>query len=265
MLRSKYQCENLSFGDKELENNEGLGKLLFELASESRLAILRELQKDNLKMQEIARRLDVTATEAFRQLQRLSTASLAQKQPDGSFTISEYGKLAMQLSSSLEFIPKHKDYFSTHDIMRLPTSFISRLDELSQANLSTDTVATLNKVQQAFIDAEMFGCGIAEGTIPELMAPKMDEKVHEGLNFKFLLPENRFPSHKSLSEVPKNVQIRSLFELPALVVVTEKFAAICFLQIGGKVDYAGFLGDDPTFVNWVKELFVYYWEKGKLI
>ena len=40
MLRNKYQCENLSIGDKELENNEELVKLLFELASESRLAIL---------------------------------------------------------------------------------------------------------------------------------------------------------------------------------------------------------------------------------
>ena len=46
----------------------GLEKLFFELASESRLGILRELQKENLKMQEIARRLDVTPTEAFRQL-----------------------------------------------------------------------------------------------------------------------------------------------------------------------------------------------------
>ena len=265
MLRSKYQCENLSFGEKELENNEGLGKLLFELASESRLAILRELQTENLKMQEIARRLDVTATEAFRQLQRLGTASLVQKQSDGSFTISEYGKLVMQLSSSLEFVPKHKDYFSTHDIMRLPTSFISRLDELSQANLSTDTVATFNKGQQAFIGAETFGCAIVEGTMPELMATKMDEKVQKGLNFKFLLPENRFPFDKRLSEAPKNVQIRTLSELPAVVGVTDKFAAICFLQIGGKVDYAGFSGDDPTFVNWVKELFMYYWEKGKRI
>jgi predicted transcriptional regulator len=263
MLRSKYQCENFSFGDTEVENNVGLGKLLFELASESRLAILRELQKDNLKMQEIARRLDVTATEAFRQLQRLSTASLVQKQPDGSFTISEYGKLVIQLTSSLEFIPKYKDYFSTHDVMRLPISFISRLDELSQAHLSTDTVATLNKVQQAFIDAEMFGFGIAEGTIPQFIATKMDEKVREGLNFKFLLPENRFPFDKSLPEAPKNVQTRSLSELPAVVACTEKFATICFLLIGGKVDYAGFSGDDPTFVNWVRELFMYYWEKGK--
>jgi predicted transcriptional regulator len=145
--------------------------------------------------------------------------------------------------------------------MRLPISFISRSGELSQTNLSTDTVATLNKVQQALVDVETFGCGIAEGTIPELMAPKMDEKVHEGLNFKFLLPENRFPSHKSLSEVPKNVQIRSLSQLPALVVVTEKFAAISFLQIGGKVACAGYLGNDPTFVNWVIELFVYTGKK----
>lgn len=243
--------------------NEGIEKLFFELASESRLSILRKLQKENLKMQEIARRLDITATEAFRQLERLSNASLVQRQPDGAFAISEYGKLVIQLSSSLEFISKHKDYFSTHDIMRLPIQFISRLGELSQANLSTDTIANLNKSQQAFIDAEKFGCGIAEGTIPELMATKMDEKVQKGLNFKFLLPENRFSSYESLSEAPKNVQVRGLSELPAVVLLTEKFATICFLQVGGKVDYAGFFGKDPTFLNWVKDLFLYYWEKGK--
>jgi predicted transcriptional regulator len=262
MLRSKYQCENFSAGDK-LENNVGLEKLFFELASESRLAILRELQKENLKMQEIARRLDVTATEAFRQLERLSAALLVQRQPDGSFAISEYGKLVMQLSSSLEFVSKHKDYFSTHDIMRFPIQFISRLGELSQTNLSTDTIANLNKCQQAFLEAEEFGYGMAEGTIPEFMATKMDEKIQMGLNFKFLLPENRFPSDKSLAEVPKNVQMRALSELPAVIVVTEKFAGICFLQAGGKVDYAGFFGYDQTFINWVKDLFLYYWDKGK--
>ena len=74
----------------------GLEKLFFELASENRLCILRELQKENLKMQEIARRLDVTPTEAFRQLERLSTASLVQKQPDGTFTLAEYGNLCFR-------------------------------------------------------------------------------------------------------------------------------------------------------------------------
>ena len=95
-----------------------MAKLFFELASESRLCILRELQKENLKMQEIARRLDVTPTEAFRQLERLSAASLVQRQPDGTFALAEYGKLVLQISTSLDFISKHKEYFSTHDLMR---------------------------------------------------------------------------------------------------------------------------------------------------
>jgi len=93
-----------------LSEDLGLDKLFFELASESRLSILRLLQKENLKMQEIARRLDVTATEAFRQLDRLSTTSLVKRLPDGAFTISEYGNLVLQVSSSLEFISKHKHF-----------------------------------------------------------------------------------------------------------------------------------------------------------
>jgi predicted transcriptional regulator len=80
----------------------------FELASESRLSILLELQKENLKMQEIARRLDVTVTEAFRQLERLSATLLVQRQPDGTFALAEYGKLVLQLASSLEFVVKYR-------------------------------------------------------------------------------------------------------------------------------------------------------------
>jgi predicted transcriptional regulator len=29
------------------------------------------------------------------------------------------------------------------------------------------------------------------------------------------------------------------------------------------MDYAGFFGKHPDFINWVKDLFLYYWEKAK--
>jgi len=61
----------------------------------------------------------------------------------------------------------------------------------------------------------------------------------------------------------KNVELRSLRDLPALIVLTEKEGAVCFRQVGGKVDYAGFFGKHPTFLSWVKELFQYYWDRGK--
>ncbi len=247
-----------------MEDGSGMEKMFFELASGSRLAILVLLQKEKLKMQEIARRLDFTATEAFRQLERLSNASLVERRSDGTFMISEYGKLVMQLSSSLEFISLHKDYFSTHSVMNFPVQFISRLGELSEATFSVDTIANLNKSQQAYLDAETFGFGMAEGTIPEFMAFKMNEKIKEGLNFKFLIPKERFPSSKQLADSPRNVQMRALLKLPAVMVVTEKFAGVCFLQLNGKVDYAGFFGNDPKFISWVKDAFLFYWEnEGK--
>lgn len=248
-------------GVKDLGEDSGLEKLFFELASESRLAILQQLQKENLKMQEIARRLDVTATEAFRQLERLSAAMLVKRQPDGAFAISEYGKLVMQASSSLDFLSKYRDYFSTHNIMRLPSQFVNRLGELSKAELGMDTIANLNKVEQAFIEAKQFGCGIAEGTIPEHMLTKMDDQIKKGITFKFLIPENRLSAPANQPETPKNVEIRWFSEIPAILVLTEKFGGICFLQIGGKVDYAGFFGEDPTFLGWLNDVFMYYWEK----
>jgi predicted transcriptional regulator len=246
-----------------MEKNSGVEKLFFELASETRLDILRELKNENLKMQEIARRIDVTATEAFRQLERLSNALLVQKQPDGTFALAEYGKLVFQLSSSLEFTSKHKEYFSTHDVTRLPIQFVNRLGELSQAKLIMDTVETLNKAQRAFMEAEEYGWGMAEGTVPERMEPIMDEIIQKGVKLRFVIPETRLPTNASPLPPMKNVEIRGLFDLPAIVVLTEKEGAVCFRQVGGRMDYAGFFGKHPTFLNWVKDLFQYYWEKSR--
>lgn len=246
-----------------MEDKAGLEKLFFELASESRLSILRELSKENLKMQEIARRLDVTPTEAFRQLERLKATLLVQRQPDGKFALAEYGKLVLQISTSLDFISKHKEYFSTHDLMCLPSQFVDRLGELSRAEFGMDTIRFLNMGSQAFTEAKQYAWGIAEGTIPGQMTSVMDQRVQEGVQVKMIISQERLPARASLTQMPKNVELRGLSELPAIVVLTEKAAGICFYQIGGRVDYAGFFGNDPAFHTWVKDLFMYYWEKGK--
>ena len=264
MLRSKQRCEDFSIGDKKLENDEGVGKLFFELASESRLGILRELQIENLKMQEIARRLNVTATEAFRQLQRLSEALLVQKQPEGTFAITAYGKLILHLSSSLDFVFRHKDYFSTHDIWRLPYQFVNRIGELSQTNLIMDTMEALNKGERIFMEAEQYAWGLVEhGSGPELMVPLMNERIRKGVKLKMLIPESFLSTTAIAPAIARNPEVRGLADIPAIIALTEKEAVICFRFIGGRTDYAGFSGKDLLFLNWVKDLFLYYWDKGK--
>src|SRR4030067_3621164 len=113
-----------------MENEEGIVRLFFELASENRLGILCKLNAKNWKMKEIARKLDLTTTETFRQMQRLSEALLVQKHPEGTYAITQVGRLVLQLSLSLEFVSKHKEYFLTHDIWGLPYQFGNRIGQL---------------------------------------------------------------------------------------------------------------------------------------
>ena len=75
----------------KLEDQERIERLYFELASESRLSILQELSKQDGKMREIARKLELTTTEAFRQLQRLNDALLVQKNPEGAYALRSMG------------------------------------------------------------------------------------------------------------------------------------------------------------------------------
>jgi predicted transcriptional regulator len=214
-------------------------------------------------MQEIARRLSVTPTEAFRQLQRLSEALLVQKQTEGTFAITHYGKLVLQLSSSLDFVFKHKNYFSTHDVSRLPHQFVNRIGELSQTNLIMDTIEGLNKAERMYIEAEQYAWGLAEGRIPELMGPIMNEQIRKGLKVRMLVLERFLPPNAIPPAKLPNLEIKTLPEIPAIIALTEKEAAVCFHQVGGRTDYAGFYGKDLIFLNWIKDLFLYYWGKGK--
>jgi predicted transcriptional regulator len=50
--------------------------------------------------------------------------------------------------------------------------------------------------------------------------------------------------------------------IPAVLVLNEKEAEICFRFIEGRVDYAGFYGGDEEFLGWTKDLFLYYWANG---
>ena len=121
-----------------MEKSEGIEKLFFDLASESRLGIIRELREQNLKNNELGGKLDLTATEAFRQLQHLTEVRIVHRLPDGTYAITNYGKLTLQLLQSLEFTFEHKEYFVNHDVWRLPYQFVNRIGELSKGTLCLD-------------------------------------------------------------------------------------------------------------------------------
>ncbi len=249
-----------------LENQEKIERLYFELASESRLSILREISKQGAKMREVSRKLQLTTTETFRQLQRLNEALLVKKTPEGTYAITEYGLLVLQFSTFLEFIHQHRQYFSTHNVRKLPYQFLNRICELSQAEFSPNVMGNINAAERITREAEkyMWGGGLEQ---PLSIGTALTEGISRGLKYRFLFPK-RFIPREPTSTIPglsQAAEIRTMEDLPFNVVMSEKEAGISFQFLDGRVDYVSFIGRDPVFLNWVKEVFLYYWDKGNRI
>ena len=244
-----------------MEGQERIERLYFELASESRLGILNELSKQDGKMREIARKLELTTTEAFRQLQRLNEALLVQKKPEGTYSITEYGLLVLQFSAFFEFIHNHREYFSTHNVRRLPYQFLNRIGELSKAEFKSNMMENINGAERVAREAEkyMWGGGIEQ---PMSIRATLLEGISKGVKYKFLFPKRFIPKELTIPGLAQAAEIRSMEDLPFNVAMSEKEAGISFQLSDGRADYVSFVGKDPVFVNWVKDLFLYYWDKG---
>jgi len=246
--------------EKPAQNEETGPELFFQLASVDRKRILSELEKEELRLNEVAKRLGMTSTEALRQLQRLTESSLIQREPEGPYAMTEYGRLVLQLSSALEFVTKHKDYFLTHDVRCIPRRFLDRIGVLANATFVSQTSGAMNGLLQLRTDAREFiwGAGV-EGSFR--VGPSLSEKVSQGVSFRLIFPEKSLPPLAFQRNA--SAEWRALDGIPVSVVLSEKEAAVSFCLVGGKADYTGFGGNDPEFYGWVKELFLYYWERGR--
>jgi predicted transcriptional regulator len=84
---------------------------------------------------------------------------------------------------------------------------------------------------------------------------ELSKQIPAGAEYRILSPQSPAKFH--------NLENRTLAFCPAICALTENGAALCFRFVDGRLDYAGFLGNDDVFRQWVKDLFLYYWEWGK--
>lgn len=184
---------------------ETAANLFFQLSSTDRRHILSALLKEDLKLNEVARRLDMTATETLRQLQRLTEASLLEKMPGGRYRLTSFARLVLDMASPLDFISRYKGYFEDHDALRLPYEFRARLAELSNAALIPTTIDTINKVTEMVKDAQKRMDAVVLGS--EALLELTRQRVHEGLKVRGLM-EKRLVSGAPAILVPGSSYLR---------------------------------------------------------
>lgn len=243
---------------------ERLRKLLFELSSSDRMSIMLEFKKHRLRLSSVSKKLDLNVMEAARHLQRLGEAKLVEKGVDGLFGLTPFGVLVLSLLSSLNFSSKHRDYFLEHDTSCVPYEFVNRIGELAEGELGVEFFKSVEQVEKILQEAHQF-LWVATDQILASLVKVAAEKVNASFEIRAILPEAIMPPD-SVAPIPSTapgVHKRVLPKVNSEVVLTEKAGVFCLRRLNGIMDYAGFVGRDPKFRKWCKDLFLYYWEKAK--
>lgn len=240
---------------------EELPKLLSSLADMNRLRIIAELETHGQRLSQLATMLHASATETSRHITSLSEARLIEKDRRGFYSLTSFGKLALELLPTLSFIAKNKDYLVTHELTSLPPGFPQRLGDLSECEFVESLSDVLRNVIQTLTYAKSYAWIMVDQPAFEINPYNIGG--NRNISWRLILP---FQTNFKISIDPQarpKVEYGRLERVEVALALNETAGVVSFPELKGEIDLtSGFRGEDPSFQEWCHDLFSYYWERA---
>ncbi|MEO9277262.1 MAG: ArsR family transcriptional regulator [Nitrososphaera sp.] len=242
-----------------------------ELASEQRLHILLKLQDGTTNVSVIAKELDATVPEVYRNFERLSKADLISKNPDGSYGITTIGKMFCSQVSLINFISRNKKYFKAHDFDQLPFKYIQRLGALQSGQHVKGFVKVQERWKDVYKNAEKYIYNILfevpyTPDITELLVKRISSGVmlRSIWSESAIIPKDRKQALEKFKEQIQQGKIERKMQddVKTIVILNEKEAGVMF-PASGEVDMSeAFFSDDKMFHEWCLDYFKDCWDSA---
>jgi predicted transcriptional regulator len=251
---------------------EHLAELLFIIASIDRLTLLSEIAIEKRRLSQLTTKLSATPQETSKHLMRLRNAKLIEKDSDGFFGLTAFGKIILNLLPSIRFLTQNREYFLSHDISSLPREFIERLGELQEGEYGEKVGSILAHTQQVVQDAEEYIWLMADHPLggQEYVAGSGKLESSRTVTWRIIVPADSSIDWTRLRASAGTHKGRIEYHLiqdpngiKAGIALNEKIAGLTFPDIMGKLDFnSGFRSNDPIFRKWCQDLFVFHWNKA---
>ncbi|MDE1763703.1 MAG: ArsR family transcriptional regulator [Thaumarchaeota archaeon] len=242
-----------------------------ELASEQRLEILSRLYSQNQKVSVIAKEIEATVPEVFRNFERLAKAGLISKESDGSYAISTSGRLMYSQISLVKFLSENKKYLKAHGFSDISDKFLQRIGALEGGEHVRGFVKVLEKWRTIYENAETYIYNVlfevpytADFIEPIAKKAGRGVRVRSVFSNTAIIPSDRkqvFEKHgfRKLIEEGK-VERRMREDVKTIVILNEKESCVMFPSSDGSPDMGeGFYSKDPRFHEWCLDYFTHCW------
>lgn len=240
-----------------------------ELASPQRLQILFKLSEKSFAITEMAKELDSTKQEVHRNFKRLEDSRLIEKDVDGKYSITTFGKTMCIQVPSLVFLSQNMEYFEDHEFGDIPIKFIMRTGQLAGGKHIKGVVKVLEQWKTIYKNANEYVYEVLYEVPLDLIEPLV-KRIKEGIQFDYIfsksavIPKGRKDLLQKLGFdklIEKGLVERKMRDsVLTVVVLNEKEACILFPNRKGEADMSEmFYGDDLMFHEWCLDYFRYCW------
>jgi len=240
-----------------------------ELASPQRLQILFKLSEKPFTITKMAKELDSTKQEVHRNFRRLEDIRLIEKDVDGGYSITTFGKTMCTQVPSLVFLSQNMEYFEDHEFGDVPTKFIMRTGQLAGGKHIKGVVKVLEQWKTIYKNANEYVYEMLYEVPLDLIEPLV-KRIKEGIQFNYIfsksavIPKGRKDLLRKLGFdklIEKGLVERKMMDsVLTVVVLNEKEACVLFPNRKGEADISEmFYGNDLMFHEWCLDYFRYCW------
>ena len=240
-----------------------------ELASPQRLQILFKLSEKPFAITQMAKELDSTKQEVHRNFRRLEDIRLIEKDVDGRYSITTFGKTMCTQVPSLVFLSQNMEYFEDHEFGDVPTKFIMRTGQLAGGEHIKGVVKVLEQWKTIYKNANEYVYEVLYEVPLDLIEPLV-KRIKEGIQFNYIfsksavIPKGRKELLGKLGFdklIEKGLVERKMMDsVLTVVVLNEKEACVLFPNRKGEADISEmFYGNDLMFHEWCLDYFRYCW------
>jgi predicted transcriptional regulator len=252
-----------------------VNNLLFELSNKGRFNVLGSLYRESKRHNQLVKELNIPGSEISRHLKRLYEKSLISKDVDNHYRITNIGKIFLQIMDIFEVSLQNEEFLNSHEITSIPVHLILQLGKLKTVELSHKTMENMEIFENLVKESEDFLFAITDQYQKSLLKEAEQKMKNQSIKIKALVDKDLLKSYNIpegwlqlfdkpqvfFKEMIKNIRILSKIDLS--LIASEK-GAILFLSKDGEIDYSQCLIDNhESFINWIRELFEWYWKKGK--
>lgn len=255
-------------------DSEKMANNFLELASEQRLNILKNLVEKNLNISKLAKILDATNPEVHRNIGRLTKNDLIERNSDGNYELTTYGKTVLIQIPSISFVSENKDFLNEHTLNGINKKFIQRIGALQGKNKIKGFVKALEKWKKIHENADEFIYNILyelpySDDIIDIISSKLKKNISIKSIFSEItvIPEDRkkvFEAKGFQKYVSDGILERKITKDKIIgLLVTDKEAGVFFPKRNGEADLSEmWVSTDSDFREWCVDYFEESWKSA---